>query len=82
MPGWNWRGKFPCEQRPRTGPLPYSLPLISLLQHLLSRPCLRPLFLLVQKYKVVTEMLLLQVAADNYKVEPEEQFETKFQVME
>lgn len=66
-PGWNWReGSFPCEQRPRTGPLPHSLP---------SNPEVAPTqaflsFPLFQKIKVIKEMSTSIQPGVWYNLEP------------
>lgn len=61
-------------QRPSTGPLPHSSPTTKTLQHptqawQASSPSLWP-----QENKVLDEILLLQEAAQKYKLEPHEQF--------
>lgn len=75
-------GRFPCMQRPRTYPLAHSsYPMrpSSIPHELLSVSC-PPLW--PQEYEIMREILLLQVAAKNYNLNPEEQFGAWFRDME
>lgn len=69
-------------QSPRTSPLPHSLPTTKTLQRptqacWASCPSLWP-----QENKVLDEIVLLQEAAQKYKLEPDEQFGAWFWDME
>lgn len=67
-------GQCPCVQRPRTCPHPTPHP---------ARPVSAPSpSLWPQEQKVMEKIVLLQEAAENYQIEPEEQFRAWFWALE
>lgn len=75
-------GGLACVQRPETDPLAHC--------SILTKPCSFPTqalyascpSLLAQEYKVMTEIMLLQVAAGNYNLQPKDPCRASFKSME
>lgn len=73
--------RVPCEQGPRTSPLPHSSPPEDPAASPAGSVCILS-SLWCQEHKVMMEIVQLQEAAENYNLEPQERFRAWFWDME